>query len=167
MWPWGHFGLGYLLALFVDRGDTATSGGFAPTAALAVGTQFPDMVDKPLAWTVSLLPNGRSLAHSVFITALVIGAVVVLARRYDVPAVGTAFGLGYGSHLAGDGLYPLLAGDFEALGFLLWPVVPPIEYSTPQSFGAHVSRLEVSPTVGFEVGLFFVASVLFWHSLRG
>ena len=136
MWPWGHFGLGYLLSLLVARDTAVPSAGLAPTAALAVGTQFPDMVDKPLAWTVSLLPNGRSLAHSVFITALVIGAVVVLTRRYDIPAVGTAFGLGYVSHLAGDSLYPFLAGDFESLGFLLWPVVPPIEYQSITSTAA-------------------------------
>jgi len=71
MWPWGHLAVGYLLwsVLVRDRRFRPPTG--AETLLLAVGTQFPDAVDKPLAWSLGVLPNGRSLAHSVFLaTAL-------------------------------------------------------------------------------------------------
>ncbi|MFC7135299.1 MULTISPECIES: metal-dependent hydrolase [Salinibaculum] len=166
MWPWGHLAFGYLCYFVYSRSREDARMTRASIATLILGTQLPDLVDKPLAWTVQLLPNGRSLAHSVFVTALVIVGVTVLARRYRVPDLGPAFGIGYGTHLVGDALYPLIQGDFEALGFLLWPVVPPLEYSTPQSFGAHLARLDLSTTVWFELGLFVTASLIAWRFLR-
>lgn len=40
-------------------------------------TQLPDLIDKPLAWSVGILPTGRSLAHSLLTASL------VLASRVD------------------------------------------------------------------------------------
>lgn len=57
MWPWGHVGAGYLVYTLLRRHTGERPAG-AAVLALAVGTQFPDLVDKPLGWTVGLLPGG-------------------------------------------------------------------------------------------------------------
>ncbi|MFC7079026.1 metal-dependent hydrolase [Halorussus caseinilyticus] len=150
MWPWGHLAVGYLLyTAFVHLRSRRAPDGYA-TVALAFGTQFPDLVDKPLAWTFGLIPNGRSLAHSLLSAAVVIAVVHALLRRFDRPAVATAFAIGYLSHLLGDALYPALTGDFYSLGFLAWPVVPAVEYATEPSFAAHLRGLSLSSFVAVE-----------------
>ncbi|PSQ27664.1 hypothetical protein BRD03_05435 [Halobacteriales archaeon QS_9_68_17] len=83
MWPWGHLAVGYLLYAASSRRQRARPPDGAETILIAFGTQFPDLGDKPLAWTVSVLPNGRSLAHSAFVAAAVIGGVRWLCRRAD------------------------------------------------------------------------------------
>jgi len=90
-------------------------------ALLAVGSQLPDLIDKPLAWTIALLPSGRSLGHSVLLGSVVVVAAAVAFRRFDLPA--QPFAVGYCAHLLGDSVRPLLDGRFHDLGFLLWPVV--------------------------------------------
>ena len=65
--------------------------------AVLVGTQLPDIVDKPLAWWFTVLPSGRSptrcfwpcRSHS-------------SSFWWRGTAVGVAFGVGCASHLAGD-----------------------------------------------------------------
>ena len=71
MWPWGHAAVGYLLLSGSDRlvGQRPTA---ITTLTVLLASQLPDLVDKPLAWYVVVLPNGRSLAHS-----LVTGSVIV------------------------------------------------------------------------------------------
>jgi hypothetical protein len=121
--------------------------------ALAFGTQFPDLVDKPLAWTFAVLPNGRSLAHSLVTALLIIAVLELLLRRRGDGAIATAFGVGYLAHLFGDALYPAMSGEFPALGFLAWPLVPPVEYATEPSFGAHLQQLSLNSSVAFELTL--------------
>ena len=38
--------------------------------ALAIGTQLPDLIDKPLTYQFAVLPSGRSLGHSLFFAAV-------------------------------------------------------------------------------------------------
>ena len=161
MWPWGHLAVGYLLySFFVHASARRAPGGYA-TVALALGTQFPDLVDKPLAWTFGVLPNGRSLAHSLVIAVVLLALLVVLFRRLNRGTVATAFAVGYLTHLFGDALDPLLAGDFYSLGFLAWPLVAPIEYETEQSFVAHLQELSPAALVSDE-GLFALLMVVLW-----
>lgn len=153
MWPWGHLAVGYLLySVAVHLRYRRSPDGYA-AIALAFGTQFPDLVDKPLAWSLELIPNGRSLTHSLFTAVLVVAVLELLLRRRDAGAVATAFGVGYFSHLLGDALYPALAGEYYMLGFLAWPVVPAIAYSTEPSFAAHLRELSLDSFVAFEFGL--------------
>lgn len=161
MWPWGHFAVGYITySLLVHlHGRRPPTG----PAAIAVvfGTQFPDLVDKPLAWTFGVIPNGRSLTHSLFAAALVILVVQLLLRRRGHAVAATAFAVGYLTHLFGDALAPVLSGDFYALGFLAWPLVPAISYGTEQSFAAHLRKLSLESLGLFEFG-FAIAVVLLW-----
>jgi len=162
MWPWGHVGFGYLLYAVAVRatGKRATAGG---SLAVGFGTLAPDLIDKPLAWWVAVLPNGRSLGHSLFTAGLVVGVVVAYCRATDRSHVGAAFGLGYGSHLFADALYPLVGGDWYYLGFLAWPVVPPISYPTDKSFLAHLATLDVGWQFGLEAGLALLAAGVWWR----
>ncbi|WP_135852532.1 metal-dependent hydrolase [Halorussus salinus] len=187
MWPWEHLAVGYLgysLALrLAGRGAPRPW----PVVALAVGTQFPDLVDKPLSWTLGVLPSGHSLAHSLF-AALPLAALAVTVgvaldrwrdgttpdRRRDGDALdggrtGAAFAFGYLSHLPGDAFYPLLVGGPPNYDFLFWPVVAVPSAETGVGFAEmvrtlfarYVERLargEVSPYLAVELGL--LASVV-------
>lgn len=163
MWPWGHLAVGYLLyspfAHLVKRRSPS-----GPAAiALAVGTQFPDLVDKPLAWSFHLLPSGRSLAHSLLTAVVLVAVLEVLLRRRGAGAIATAFGVGYVSHLLGDALTPALVGEYHLLGFLAWPVVPAVAYPTEPSFAAHLADLTLATLLSAQgvLGLLAVALWLF------
>lgn len=127
MWPWEHLAVGYLaysLLVRLHRGHPPR--GRLAIAALALGTQFPDLVDKPLAWVFHVLPSGTSLAHSVFFAVPFVALIYGLAWALDRPWVGGAFGIGYLLHLPADVLYVALYGSQITWSVLLWPL-----YSTP------------------------------------
>jgi membrane-bound metal-dependent hydrolase YbcI (DUF457 family) len=157
MWPWGHAAFGYLL---YRLGPSAT--GRRPTGpavlALGVGTQFPDLVDKPLAWSLAVLPSGRSLAHSVLVAAVVIAAVAYVTRSSGRRRAGRAFAVGYLSHLLGDALVPLVELDAAFLTFLVWPLLPPPPYESDSGFAEHVASLSLTTTTA--VGLLLTALAL-------
>ncbi len=123
MWPWEHLAVGYLCYSALAR----SRGGDPPTAAAAVavafGTQFPDLVDKPLAWGLAVVESGVSVAHSVFTACALSVVVVAVARRLDRPRVGTAFVVGYLSHLPADAVYGAVFGGPISLRPYLWPFV--------------------------------------------
>lgn len=125
MWPWEHVAAGYLaysaFARIVyrrpPRGDAAVAVVFAALA--------PDLIDKPLAWGLNVLPSGRSLAHSL----LFAGPAIVLSALLTGRRVAFAFGAGYLVHLGADVVYPMALGQSPAYRFLLWPLLdlPPTE----------------------------------------
>lgn len=119
MWPWEHVAVAYLAySLYAravyrrpPRGDAAI--------VLVLAAMAPDLIDKPLAWGVDVLPSGRSLAHSLFVAIPTIGLSARLAGR----RLGVAVAFGYLWHLAGDVVYPVALGDPPSLYFLFWPVI--------------------------------------------
>ncbi len=143
--------------------------GHRPTAAtalvVAVASQAPDLVDKPFAWTFSVLPSGRSLAHSLLVVVPVVALVYSLARVRDEgeEPLAVAFGIGALTHLFGDALYSLVDLEFRHVGFLLWPAIPPVEYEVEQSFLAHFALIEASPEFYFELLLVGLAVVV-WRA---
>lgn len=172
MWPWGHAAVGYLLysgySRLTRRGPNADPGAIVLTdmqvLALGVGTQLPDLVDKPLAWQFDILPNGRSLGHSLVVFAILAALAWVLIRRPRRRRLLGAFGLGYLSHLGTDGLYPALRGEFAELGYLGYPIVRPISYpDISGGFLAHLLALDFGPTGYVEIGLAVAATVV-WYA---
>ena len=160
MWPWEHLAIGYLLySAYVNLVNDAP-----PTAhqtmVVAFATQFPDLVDKPLAWTVSVLASGRSLAHSLLTAVVVCGFVVWYARRTDHSTIGVAFAVGYLSHPFADGMISFVAGDFPDLTYLVWPLLDLPPYETEQSFAAHLLSIEVTPFFLFQLVLVALALVV-------
>jgi hypothetical protein len=133
MWPWEHLAFGYVLYSAVARLRGGPPG-TREALAVAVGTQFPDLVDKPLAFR-GVVETGLTPTHSLLVAVPLSVGVWLAAARRGAPAVGLAFAVGYGSHLVGDAVYHALLGGSVAAWFLLWPVVP-----TP-------------PTPGMEPGL--------------
>ena len=163
MWPWGHLVSGYLVYSLGRRAARRPSPTTVTALALAFGTQFPDLVDKPLAWYLGVLPNGRSLAHSLITATVVCSLAVWIAHRYDRGEVGIAFAVGYLAHLPGDALGALRSGNYDALAFLLWPFLPPVEYAGRMSLTAHLAKLQFTfpPSLSAELTV-FVFALLVW-----
>ena len=160
MWPWGHLAVGYLLYALVChyRFDRPPVG--VAVLLVLIGMQFPDLVDKPLAWTLPFLPSGRTLAHTLFVAVPLSLAVYAYCQRHGRPEWGVAFGLGYLSHAAADALQPLLTGEFAGARFLLWPADPAPPYDESTSIVSHFLAMELTPWVAFEMLLFLVAVVV-------
>ncbi len=133
MWPWEHLAVGYIAYSLYTRRRYGRPPDGPTSVLLAVGTQLPDLIDKPLAWTFGVLPNGSSLAHSLTFVALFVPTVLLVARLADVPRWGGALAFGHVSHLPGDMLYPLATDGGVATSFLLWPFVPGRE-TAPRGF---------------------------------
>jgi hypothetical protein len=160
MWPWAHASVGYLLYIaYAHRRELPLRG--LPVLATVFGTQAPDLLDKPLAWTVAILPAGRSLGHSLlFAVPLAVLCWSVVAGRLGRPAVGLGVAVGYVSHLFGDGLGAVLAGRWVDLSYLLWPLVPLPEYELAPSFAAHFLAFEFDNLTLFGFALTGVAVVV-------
>ena len=153
MWPWGHLAVGYLLySTYIHWSSRRSPDGIA-TLFVALGTQFPDLIDKPLAWTLHVIPSGRSLAHSLYAFTLVSLLVAWVAKHYGRPQIGPAFALGYASHLVADGITPLLAGDLSKLTYLGWPLLPPPDYGVEHGFIYHFTHMEFTPFFLLQIAL--------------
>lgn len=140
MWPWGHLAVGYLIYSVWSRARYRRAPTDTQAIVLLLGTQFPDLVDKPLAFWFEIFPEGRALAHSLLFAIPLLSCVWFLGRRTERTEVASAFALGYLSHLPGDAIYALVIGDSTALNFLLWPVLTVSTYKT-NSFEAHLGKL--------------------------
>jgi len=134
MWPWEHLFVGYLLYSVTSRVAYRWLPSEYGVFALAFGTQFPDLVDKPGGWLFGVLPSGTSLAHSVFVAVPVSLLVLLLAWRRGTIDIGIAFSAGYVSHLFGDVLYSVLLGGGPAFNAILWPLAPTPSSATRQIF---------------------------------
>jgi ethanolamine transporter EutH len=160
MWPWAHASVGYLLYVgYAHRRGLPLRG--PAVLATGLGTQAPDLLDKPLAWTVAVLPAGRSLGHSLlFAIPLAVLCWSVVAGRFDRPAVALGAAVGYVSHLFADGLGAVLSGEWVDLSYLLWPVLALPEYELAPSFAAHFRAFEFSDLTLFGFALTGVAAAV-------
>ncbi|MFB6183525.1 MAG: metal-dependent hydrolase [Haloarculaceae archaeon] len=135
--------------------------GIAPLSC-GFGESFPDLVDKPLAWYLGVLPYGRSLAHSALVGVAVVLAVGVACRRLHRPELGPAFAVGYLSHLLADAVYPALAGDVGSLRFLVWPLVP-LLHTDAEVRGVLAQFATIQPTLHLLAGIgLSVAACVLW-----
>ncbi|MCY4732180.1 metal-dependent hydrolase [Natronomonas gomsonensis] len=144
MLPLGHAALAYLLYSGLVLSRTRRRPRYLACVPLAIGSQFPDLVDKPLAY-VGVLSYGRSLAHSVFTFVLVSGVVwwgaTTLRTRWPDTAwqgrlrdlTPVAFASGYLSHLLGDLYGPAIAGSAD-VRFVLYPI-----YAIPRAPGDDIA----------------------------
>ncbi len=128
MWPLGHVAIAYLLYTAATHSRFNAPPAHVPALILVVGSQFPDLVDKPLAWYLGVIPTGRSLAHSlVLLVPLSIG-IYLLARRYGRTEYGVAFAIGALSHTLVDALPAVWGGTNPS--FLLWPLLSVESYES-------------------------------------
>ena len=153
MLPWGHLAVGYLCLSLAVRFRYRTPPRGPAAIAVAIGTQLPDLVDKPLAWRFGLIPSGRSLAHSLlFLTVLAVMA-WALAARYDRQLEASAFVGAYLSHVLADMLPAALAGEWARLGSLLWPITPVYQYPGELDYTIIGFFLELEPAALVSPGL--------------
>lgn len=166
MWPWGHAALGYLLyaAYTRVRYDRPPDG--PAMVLLLFGTQLPDLLDKPLAWTLPVLPSGRSLGHSLlFLVPLVLIAAVVTRDRDGEWA--TALAIGALSHTIVDVLPALIRGEFAHTTSLVWPLLPlPPDPEQDRTILGYFLSLEPTPMVAFELVLALGVVVVWWRQGR-
>ena len=140
MWPWGHLALGYLCYAGYRWGTHQRSPGGWPVLTLAFATQFPDLVDKPLAYWFRILPEGRALTHSLLVVVPLCVILILVSQRYQKTEHGVAFSIGLGSHLIGDALGPITNGAYGQASFLIWPLLPLPEYEAT-NFLFHARKL--------------------------
>ncbi|QCS43651.1 metal-dependent hydrolase [Natrinema versiforme] len=163
MWPWGHLAVAYLLYTAVAHRRFGRPPRAIPAIALAVGSQTPDLIDKPLAWNFGILPGGRTLAHSLFVVALLVPTVFLVADRLEHRAVGVAFLVGYCSHLLADIPPAALSGEFAHAAYLLWPVLEqPPEEPVAGILDAFLHYYALGSYEWVQFGLFAVA-VIVWY----
>lgn len=163
MWPWGHLAVGYLGYTLLSHAHYDRSPTGSATLAVAVGTQFPDLIDKPLAWTFDILASGRSFAHSLVVASTVIVLLSIVASQRDQPLLALAFGVGYLSHLAADALLPLLRGEYVALTYLSWPITQRPPDGTELGFIGQFMTIAVTPFFTFQLVLVALAAIVWWH----
>jgi membrane-bound metal-dependent hydrolase YbcI (DUF457 family) len=161
VFPLGHALLGYLLYVVFARAIPGRYPHGVRLGALLLGTQFPDLVDKPLAFA-GVLVSGRSLAHSLVFAAGLLAVLWYVARRSRRPQLAVAFGFGHVSHLVGDAIGPIATGRFGELTFLLWPVFPAREYGSDEiAPWVRITRYYASPEVAPELLLVPLAVAVF------
>lgn len=141
MWPWEHAAVAYIGYSIVSRLRDHAHPSAGSTLAVLVGSQLPDLIDKPLAWWLHLLPSGRSLGHSLLFALPVCLLVILVAHQRSRTELSIAFGIGYLSHLPGDVFYPALVGGRPEYRFLLYPVVPREGYVEPGVLGKLIGQL--------------------------
>jgi len=134
MWPWEHLAAGYLLYSGGKRLLGLDPPGEFATLGLIIGTQIPDLTDKPLSWGLDVFPSGYALGHSILVAIPVGVLLLVLGSRME-SRMPLPFVLGYWSHLVADVLDPLRHGNPPLIGRILWPVVESDPYEQDLGIG--------------------------------
>ncbi|WP_148414087.1 metal-dependent hydrolase [Haloferax sp. KTX1] len=132
MWPWEHLVFGYVLFSLVNRAAWDPPISDEAGVAVALMTQVPDLVDKPLSWSFGVVTTGYGPAHSVLVGAPLVALLAGALWTRNRAKLAVAAVVGYGSHLVGD-LLALRANGPNA-GRLLWPLAPREPYSNDLGF---------------------------------
>lgn len=129
MWPWEHLVVAYVLYSLLAHVVLRRSPTTRETIAVAVGSQLPDLIDKPLAWTFEITEGGYAIGHSILVVPIVCLAVLAAAGHYGAErSVAGAFSTAIGSHLVADIVNPVRLGRPPELRVILWPVATPPAY---------------------------------------
>lgn len=119
MWPWEHLAVGYICYSLYARLRYSRPPEDWPVILIAFGTLLPDLIDKPLAWGLGVLPHGRSLGHSLFVAVPVITTTwLTVGRR-----LGIAIAIGLSSHLVSDAIQYWVVWGVLDYDYLFWPIV--------------------------------------------
>ncbi|QFU82296.1 metal-dependent hydrolase [Natronorubrum aibiense] len=158
MLPLGHLAVAYLCYSLLTRVRFKSPPTHVPVLIVLFASLFPDLLDKPLAWGLGLLPSGRTLGHSLlFLVPLSIG-LYVFTRRYGRSEYAVAFAIGVLPHSPLD-IMTLLWDPYSSEQFLLWPLfsfpIPPILDSYHPPLGAFY--------ILSELGFAALAFMLWWY----
>ncbi len=163
MWPMGHVAIAYLLY----TASTRFRFDAPPTAMAAVivgfGSLFPDLVDKPLAWYLGVLPTGRSLAHSLVVLVPLVICVYLIARWRGAGEYGFAFGLGAISHSLVDAA-PVFWDSDATAAFLLWPILSIPEYESGSPTVLALLRDSLTDPYFLSEFVFLAVALVVWRA---
>lgn len=140
MWPWTHLMVGYVAYSAFGRLRTGQAPTQVNVLVLAVATQAPDLIDKPLAWQFGVLNSGVSAAHSLLVGVPIAVLLGVGLRQRGYPGTGAAVVLGQVTHVLGDLLFGGLFGSLPLLPSFLWPLEATAN-STSSGFVGNVWQL--------------------------
>lgn len=172
MWPFGHLAVGYLCYVIFRSLRARLPAQRGTLLTLAVATQLPDLIDKPLAYW-DILPSGRSLGHSALVFVLVIAVVEIARHRqnqkrpsnlrsYRRSSWYVAGLTGYASHLLADSYRGLFAGDIYGVRYLWWPISPAMGYSGDEvPPWTRLLTLEITQRVRLQLALLAIALTVF------
>ncbi|MDQ2049326.1 metal-dependent hydrolase [Natronolimnohabitans sp. A-GB9] len=163
MWPLGHVAVAYLCYMIATRARFDAPPAQLPVLFLVFGSQFPDLVDKPLAWYLGVIPTGRTLAHSLFLLVPLSIVGYLVADRYAHSEYGVAFAIGALSHAIVDAV-PALWGETSSATHLLWPVVPVETYE--EGAPTVLGLLQDSLTDPYFLSEFVLAAIAFVYWRR-
>ncbi len=123
MLPHEHFIVAFVpICFYVVLRDRQLSS-LSLTAIVFLGSQFPDLIDKPLAHQFGLIPSGRVFMHSLPIALPFLLIVAVYGWKTDRNRLSGAFIFAYLSHLVADHYTRLFGPDPHIPAQLLWPLV--------------------------------------------
>lgn len=129
MFPTAHFIVALLPAVgFVLLRDRRLPS-LRFVAVVFLGSQFPDLIDKPLAHQFGVLPSGRVFMHSLPTALPVLFLVGLYGWQTNRIRLSGAFIFAHLSHLLADNYSALLGPDPWIPSDLLWPLGPPITRS--------------------------------------
>lgn len=163
MQPIVHLVVGYLCYAGYTRWRTGDPPREVPALAVVIGAALPDLIDQPLA-AAGVTSVTRTIGHSLLFAVPFVVAVWLVAGRRERRDLATAFTIGYASHLAADVPWHVLSGDFDELGFLLWPITHMPEYTGIKPLGT-VGGLEVT-TLWLEAVIFVFGVWVWWRDGR-
>ncbi|EMA58405.1 metal-dependent hydrolase [Halorubrum lipolyticum] len=142
MRPIEHFIVALFLVSFYLLVRTRRLPSLELGAVAFVGSQFPDLVDKPLAHQLHLIPTGRVFMHSLPFAIPVWLVVLAYGWKTDRRRGGVVFVLAHASHLIADNYAALASGRVPS--DLLWPFLAPVPrppapyWAGPNSINLHL-----------------------------
>ena len=95
-------------------------------AVVFLGTQFPDLIDKPLAHQFGVLPSGRVFMHSLPTAIPVLLIIGFYGWKTNRIRLSSAFIFSHLSHLLADNYRLLIQSNPRIPADLLWPLTQPI-----------------------------------------
>ena len=126
MFPAAHFAVAVLpvVAYVVARDRRLPSPRLV--GVVFVGSQLPDLIDKPLAHQFGLIPSGRMFMHSLPVAVPFVLIVGLYASKTGRRRLGLAFAFAHLSHLVADNYKAVLRANPQFPADLLWPFAPPV-----------------------------------------
>jgi len=122
MWPWEHVVIGYVAYSLLTHARRRRSPDGAEAVLVAFAALLPDLVDKPLAWSLGVVSTGYGPAHSILVAVPVVVTLATWRSASGRPWQGVAFATGYLLHLPGDVLYAYVTSGDVVPNVVLWPV---------------------------------------------